>query len=60
MIEDAEELLTGMAAGKRDLDGIYPSDSVFGRAARRSKNMVQVVVEWSGGEEKLEQIITEP
>jgi hypothetical protein len=29
-MEEAVELLTGVAAGERDLDGTYPSDSVFG------------------------------
>ena len=34
-IEEVLELLTGITAGERDLDGTYPSDSVFGRAAQR-------------------------
>jgi hypothetical protein len=49
-MEEAVELLTGVAAGERDLDGTYPSDSVFGRAAQRLEEMAQAVAEWSEGE----------
>jgi hypothetical protein len=60
-IEEALELLTGVAAGERDLDGTYPSDSVFGRAAQRLEEMAQAVAEWSEEEEKPSgHIITEP
>ncbi|NGZ96620.1 MAG: ATP-dependent protease [Nitrospira sp. WS110] len=52
MIEEALELLTGVAAGDRGLDGTYPSDSIFGRAAQRLEEMAQVVAEWSEGEGK--------
>ncbi|MBK9307102.1 MAG: AAA family ATPase [Nitrospira sp.] len=52
MIEEALELLTGVAAGERGLDGTYPSDSIFGRAAQRLDEMAQVVAEWSEGEGK--------
>jgi lon-related putative ATP-dependent protease len=34
-IEEAIELLTGVAAGARDATGGYPSDSVFGRVTQR-------------------------
>jgi lon-related putative ATP-dependent protease len=61
MIEEALELLTGVAAGERGLDGTYPSDSVFGRAGRRLEAMAQVVAEWAEGEERPRRhIITEP
>jgi predicted ATP-dependent protease len=61
MIEEAVELLTGIAAGERDLDGTYPSDTVFGRAAQRLEEMAQAVSEWTEGEEKpSKHIITEP
>ena len=45
MMEEAVELLTGVAAGERDLDGSCPSDSVFGRAAQRLEEMAQAVAE---------------
>ena len=51
-IEDALELLTGITAGERGLDGAYPPDSVFGRAALRLEEMAQAVTEWGEGEEK--------
>jgi hypothetical protein len=51
-MEDAVELLTRIASGERRLDGTYPSDSVFGRAAQRLEEMAQAVAEWSEGEEK--------
>lgn len=61
MIEEALELLTGVSVGERGLDGTYPSDSVFGRAALRLEEMTQAVAEWSAGEEKPSgHIITEP
>lgn len=34
-IEEVLELLTGVAAGERGLDGTYPPDTVFGRSAQR-------------------------
>lgn len=52
MIDEALELLTGVAAGDRGLDGTYPSDSIFGRAAQRLDEMAHVVAEWSEGEGK--------
>jgi hypothetical protein len=51
-VEEAVELLTGVAAGERGLDGLYPLDTVFGRAAQRLEEMAQAVAEWSEGEEK--------
>lgn len=51
-MEEAIELLTGVAAGERGLDGAYPPDSVFGRAARRLEEMAEVVAQWSEGEER--------
>ncbi len=60
-IDDALELLTGLAAGKRDLDGTYPPDTVFGRAAQRLGDMALVVEEWSeGGERRGGHMIAEP
>jgi hypothetical protein len=60
-IEEAVELLTGIAADERGLDGTYPSDSVFGRAVQRLEEMAQAVAEWSEGEEKSSgRIIMEP
>lgn len=61
MIEEAVELLTSVSAGERGLDGTYPLDTVFGRAAQRLEEMAQAVAEWAEGEEKPGgHIITEP
>lgn len=51
-MEEAIELLTGVAAGERGLDGEYPPDTVYGRAALRLEEMAQVVAEWGEGEER--------
>ena len=60
-IEEALELLTGVVAGERGLDGSYPSDSIFGRAAQRLEEMAHAVAEWGEGEEKPNgHIIMEP
>jgi lon-related putative ATP-dependent protease len=60
-VEEAVELLTGVTAGERGLDGLYPLDTVFGRAAQRLEEMAQVVAEWGEGETKSDgHIITEP
>lgn len=60
-IEEALELLTGIAAGERGLDRAYPPDTVFGRAAQRLEEMAQAVAEWGEGEEKSRgHIIMEP
>jgi hypothetical protein len=60
-VEEAVELLTGVAAGERGLDGLYPLDTVFGRAAQRLEEMAEAVAEWGEGEEKPGgHIITEP
>jgi hypothetical protein len=50
--EEALELLTGVAAGERGLDGSYPPDTVFGRVAQRLEEMAQTVARWSEGKEK--------
>jgi lon-related putative ATP-dependent protease len=60
-IDEALELLTGVAAGERGLDGLYPPDTVFGRAAQRLEEMAQAVAQWAEGEEHNGgHIITEP
>lgn len=51
-MEEAIELLTGVAAGERGLDGEYPPETVYGRAAQRLEEMAQVVAEWGEGEER--------
>jgi hypothetical protein len=51
-MEEAVELLTRIVSGEWRLDGTYPSDSVFGRAAQRLEEMAQAVAEWSEEEEK--------
>lgn len=52
MIEEALELLTGIPVGERGLDGSYPPDTVFGRAALRLEEMAQAVAAWSESKEK--------
>jgi predicted ATP-dependent protease len=60
-VEEAVELLVGVTAGERGLDGLYPLDTVFGRAAQRLEEMAQAVAEWGEGEEQSSgHIITEP
>ena len=60
-VEEAVELLTGIQAGERAIDGEYPLDTVFGRAAQRLTEMAQAVAEWGEGEERPGgHIITEP
>jgi predicted ATP-dependent protease len=60
-MDEAIELLTGVPAGERGLEGEYPPDTVYGRAARRLEELAQAVAEWSEAETKSEgRIITEP
>lgn len=60
-IDEAVELLTGIPAGERGLDGLYPPDTVFGRAARRLEEMAKAVARWTEGEEESGQpLIAEP
>jgi hypothetical protein len=58
-IEEAIELLTGIQAGERGLDGQYPSDTIYGRAARRLEEMALAVAEWGEGDLKGPKIIAE-
>jgi predicted ATP-dependent protease len=59
-IEEAIELLTGVPAGQRGLDGEYPPDTVYGRAAQRLAELAQAIAEWSDTEAKSEgHVITE-
>ncbi len=46
-LEEAIELLTGVAAGERGVDGTYPPDTVYGRVAQRLEEMAEAVAEWS-------------
>ena len=60
-MEEAIELLTGLPAGERGIDGEYPPDTVYGLAAQRLEEMAQVIAEWGEGEERPGgHIITEP
>jgi lon-related putative ATP-dependent protease len=60
-IDEAVELLTGIPAGERGLDGLYPPDTVFGRAARRLEEMANAVARWTEGQEESgDSLITEP
>lgn len=59
-IDEAVELLTGVPAGERDLEGLYPPDTVFGRAAQRLAELAEALAEWSESEPKQgNHIITE-
>lgn len=59
-LDEAIELLTGVPAGQRDLEGEYAPDTVYGRAAQRLAELAQAVAEWSEAESKSEgRIITE-
>lgn len=51
-IDQALELLTGVAAGERGADGLYPSDSLYGQVAARLEEMAHVVAEWGEGEDE--------
>jgi lon-related putative ATP-dependent protease len=58
-IDEAIEILTGMTAGDRGLDGVYPPESLYGRAARRLEEMAQAVADWGEAEKPGGRIITE-
>jgi predicted ATP-dependent protease len=45
-VDEAVELLTGMAAGERGAGGKYPENSVYGRAALRLEEMARLVAAW--------------
>jgi len=45
-VEEAIELLTGLSAGERGVDGRYPEDSLHGRAARKLDELAEIVSTW--------------
>jgi len=45
-VEEVMELLTGMPAGDRGLDGHYPDGTLFGRVEKRLAEMAQIVSTW--------------
>ena len=45
-VEEALELLTGLPAGTRGPDGLYPADTLFGKAAQRLAEMAEIVMAW--------------
>jgi predicted ATP-dependent protease len=45
-VEEAIELLTGVPAGERGADGLYPEDSLYGRAAQKLAEMAEIVSAW--------------
>ena len=51
-IDEAVELLTGVPAGERDLEGLFPPDTVYGRAAQRLAELAEALAEWSESEPK--------
>ncbi len=46
-IEDAIELLTGVPAGERDAQGLFPEQSLYERVDLRLEEMAQLVANWS-------------
>jgi len=59
-MDEAIELLTGVQAGQRDLEGEYAPGTVYGRAAQRLAELAQAVAEWNDIDAKPEgHIITE-
>jgi predicted ATP-dependent protease len=52
-VEEAVELLTGLPAGVRGLEGEFLSDTVYGRAAQRLLEMAQAVAEWGEPKEEV-------
>lgn len=59
-VEEAIELLTGVPAGERGLEGAYPPDTIYGLVAQRLQEMAQAVAEWGEAEIKPgSRIITE-
>ena len=45
-VEEAVELMTGLAAGERDREGFYPEESLFGRVDLRMEELAQIVASW--------------
>ncbi|MEX5215443.1 MAG: AAA family ATPase [Nitrospiraceae bacterium] len=45
-VEEAVELMTGLAAGERDQEGFYQEDSLFGRVDLRMEELAQIVASW--------------
>jgi lon-related putative ATP-dependent protease len=58
-IEEAIELLTGIPAGERGLDGLFQPGTVYGRAGQRLEEMAQAVAEWGEEAKPGGHIITE-
>lgn len=46
-VEEAVELMTGLAAGERDREGFYPEESLFGRVDLRMEELAQIMATWS-------------
>jgi hypothetical protein len=44
-IDDAAELLTGLAPGRPDADGLFPPDSLYGRVAARLAEFDRILTE---------------
>ena len=44
-IEEGIELLTGVPAGKKQTDGTYPADSIFGKVDKRLREMAAIMRE---------------
>jgi lon-related putative ATP-dependent protease len=45
-VDEGIEILTGVPAGERDADGVYPSDSVNGRVDRRLRALAEELEEF--------------
>ncbi|MDE3018587.1 MAG: AAA family ATPase [Nitrospirota bacterium] len=50
-VEEALELLTGLPAGSRGPDGLYPPDTLFGKVAQRLAEMAEIVMAWGEKQE---------
>ena len=47
---EAVEILTGWPAGERQADGTFPSDTVFGKADERLREMADIMQEFGAGD----------
>lgn len=50
-VEEGIQILTDMPAGKKDAQGEYPANTVFGRVDKRLCEMADVLKEYGGGQE---------
>jgi len=53
-VEEGIEILTGVPAGERLADGVYPADSINGRVDARLREMLENMKKFSASSEKEE------